>query len=236
MSAARSIAHLSPLRLFDQLEGGPLRSGELVLLVAPAGVGKSSCLVQIALRYLLERQPVVHIVLGQPLPRVLTWYDRGLKELAEGAAVEISQIPNLDQLTTLRHITSYPAKGCTVEMICDGLRQICQGRTIPPKVVIIDGFPVAHASHERVEVLRDLAAELGVVMWISALGKGKGLRKESTAGPFGQIAPLFDVLARIRPGDAFSKLQIIQSRETALSKPITMKLNPRTLLRASEEP
>ena len=55
----------SPLRILDRSIRGGLGKGHLGVIMAPAGVGKSACLVQIGLDALLREKPVLHVAVGQ---------------------------------------------------------------------------------------------------------------------------------------------------------------------------
>src|SRR5512138_2616576 len=73
----------SPLRILDRTIHGGLGKGHLGLIMAPAGVGKSACLVQIGLDALLRQKPVLHVAVGQSVDRVSARYDGLFQELAD---------------------------------------------------------------------------------------------------------------------------------------------------------
>jgi predicted ATP-dependent serine protease len=60
----------SPLRLLDRSIRGGLGKGHLGVIVAPAGVGKSACLVQIGLDALLRQKTVLHLAVRQSVEHV----------------------------------------------------------------------------------------------------------------------------------------------------------------------
>src|SRR5512138_3393940 len=73
----------SPLRILDRTIHGGLGKGHLGLIMAPAGVGKSACLVQIGLDALLREKPVLHVAIGQSVEHVSARYDALFDDLAE---------------------------------------------------------------------------------------------------------------------------------------------------------
>src|SRR5512144_2417522 len=73
----------SPLRILDRTIHGGLGKGHLGVIMAPAGVGKSACLVQIGLDALLRQKPVLHVAVGQSVEHVSARYDALFDELAE---------------------------------------------------------------------------------------------------------------------------------------------------------
>src|SRR5512133_3865971 len=73
----------SPLRILDKSIRGGLGRGHLGALMAPAGVGKSACLVQVGLDALFRDRPILHVAVGQSVEHVSARYDALFDELAE---------------------------------------------------------------------------------------------------------------------------------------------------------
>src|ERR687885_38457 len=73
----------SPLRILDRSIRGGLGKGHLGVIMAPAGVGKSACLVQIGLDALMREKPVLHVAVGHSVEHVSAWYDALFDDLAE---------------------------------------------------------------------------------------------------------------------------------------------------------
>src|SRR5512133_3870711 len=71
----------SPLRVLDRTIRGGLGKGHLGVIVAPAGVGKSACLVQLGLDALLRGRSVLHVAVGQSVEHVSARYDALFAEL-----------------------------------------------------------------------------------------------------------------------------------------------------------
>src|SRR5512145_2305285 len=65
----------SPLRILDRSIRGGLGKGHLGVIMAPEGVGKSACLVQIGLDALLRQRSVLHVAVGQSVEHVSTRYE-----------------------------------------------------------------------------------------------------------------------------------------------------------------
>ncbi|MFN3197959.1 MAG: hypothetical protein ACE366_06010 [Bradymonadia bacterium] len=231
MPADRSTAELSPLRLLDGIDGGPPAPSELAVLMAPAGVGKSSCLVQMALDYLLNGRAVAHIVLDQPLHRVTRWYDHGLTELAAAVGVEVDAINAVERVSEQRNIVAFAAGTFTTEVLRSRLEVLFPEPARRPEIVIIDGYPIHKAKAEEIDEIKQISTDLGVMVWVSALGKGSSLKKGKTPAALSHLVSAADFMLRIKAGDGISKLQLLKSRDTAYTKPLKIKLNPRTLLR-----
>src|SRR5512142_3371168 len=75
----------SPLRILDRSIRGGLGKGRLGVITAPAGLGKSACLVHIGLDALLRDRSVLHVSVGHSVEHVAAWYDAAFDELAARA-------------------------------------------------------------------------------------------------------------------------------------------------------
>ena len=72
----------SPLRLLEKGLHGGLGKGNLGLVVAGHGVGKSSFLVGVALDDLIRGDHVLHVVLDQTVAHTRDYYDTVFEDLA----------------------------------------------------------------------------------------------------------------------------------------------------------
>ena len=65
----------SAVRNFEKALGGALQPGEIGIVTAKRGVGKTSMLVQLGLDQLLQGKPIVHISFSQQTDYAITWYN-----------------------------------------------------------------------------------------------------------------------------------------------------------------
>src|SRR4029434_10450039 len=72
----------SPMRIFERSLHGGLGRGNVGAIVAPAGVGKTALLVQIALDDLMRDRRVLHISHEHPVDRVRAFYDEIFYDMA----------------------------------------------------------------------------------------------------------------------------------------------------------
>ena len=72
----------SPIRILEQSIHGGLGKGNLGVVMARAGVGKTACLVHLGLDDLMRELPVLHVALDQTVEHVQSWYDAIFADLA----------------------------------------------------------------------------------------------------------------------------------------------------------
>src|SRR5512142_2680652 len=99
----------SPLRILDRELRGGLGKGHLGVIVAPAGVGKSACLVQLGLDALLRRRSVLHVAIGQSVEHVSARYDALFDDLA--ARVELADRGGVREVIGHRRLIWSTAEG-----------------------------------------------------------------------------------------------------------------------------
>src|SRR5688572_11303024 len=96
----------SPIRILERSTRGGLGKGNLGLIMARAGVGKTGCLVQIGLDALLRDRPVLHVALDQTVAHVHSWYDALFDDLARRAGLPDAE-GERRRLSWSRFITSF---------------------------------------------------------------------------------------------------------------------------------
>src|SRR5690606_193556 len=80
----------SPIRILETSIHGGLGKGNLGVVMARAGVGKTACLVHLGLDDLLRERPVLHVSLDQTVDHVLSWYDAIFEDLSVHSNLEQS--------------------------------------------------------------------------------------------------------------------------------------------------
>ena len=102
----------SPMRLLEKGLHGGLGKGNLGLVLAGHGVGKSSFLVGVALDDLLRGDHVLHVSLDQTVAHTRAFYDTVFDALASQAHLEDEAVVHAE-VDKLRSIRAYPPSGTT---------------------------------------------------------------------------------------------------------------------------
>ncbi|MFH2010474.1 MAG: AAA family ATPase [bacterium] len=225
----------APLRLLDDSVCGRLGPGDLGVITARAGVGKSALLVNIALAQLLQERPVLHVALDQQVAEVRAWYDRMVTEAARHGLLEATDAQRME-LERRRHIHSYLRQGFTAEKLSEALAFLADVMDFHPHTVLIDGFPFELASTEVVDELRDLARSSETSIWLTALTHRHepidpevGLPK-----PVDRFAELLRLVVRLVPEGNRVLLRLLQDQGGPGSEQLPIRLDPATMLLAAD--
>lgn len=182
----------SPLRILDRTIRGGLGKGHLGVIMAPAGVGKSACLVQIGLDALLRGKLVLHVASGQSVEHVSARYDALFDELAE--RVDLADRRGVRESVARRRLIwssldgTFGARG-----LDEALAAFQAHLQFAPSTILVDGFdweePAATAT---VGAVKATAARIGAELWMTA----RDARGGELGGPL-RMAPLSDGCATL---------------------------------------
>ncbi len=157
------VVERSPLRALHGSIGGALLAGELGLLYAEAGGGKSALLVQMALERLLRGARVLHVAVRDSVPHVRDAYESGLGGLRlEGRALDRAQaLLRVEQQRVVHATRGAPFDAARLRTLLTTLADVLD---FVPELVVVDG---AEPEAPELEALREAAATCGVAVWVA---------------------------------------------------------------------
>jgi len=214
----------SPVRLLEKGLHGGLGDGNLGVVLAGHGVGKSSFLVGLALDELLRDRHVLHVALDETVEHVRAYYDTVFADLSSEAQLEDSATVHAE-VDRNRSIRVYGADGFHVGKLREAL-ELEEETDAKPSLVILDGAEKLAAND--VKALRELAHEAGLELWLAvACGEEKveGL-PERLAGSANEVS----VILALEPRDGAVALRALKDHDSADVSTLHVALDPRTLL------
>ncbi len=216
----------SPLRVLEKGLHGGLGKGHMGLVIAGAGVGKSSFLVGVALDELLRGDRVLHIVLDQTVAHTRAHYDTVFADLRETTHLEDAAVvqAEVDQLRTIRAV---PAAGFGAAKLREAI-QLCETTGGKPSAVIVEGYDVARASEPELDALRALATQIPAELWLSASAQTE--RIASLPSEFAKARERFAVILALEPENGGIALRALKDHENPNPEALRVALDPKTLL------
>ncbi len=201
----------SPLRILDRSIRGGLGKGHLGVIMAPAGVGKSACLVQIGLDALLRDRPVLHVAVGQALEHVSARYDALFDELAE--RVDLRDRRGVRESVARRRLIWSSLDGAFGARTFDeALSAFQMHLRRDPSTVLVDGFqweePGASAT---VAAVKASAARVGAELWMTARdAQGRGVAGPRSSPLSDECAALVDIGVFLEPHGRYARLTLVK--------------------------
>jgi hypothetical protein len=225
------IGEKSPVRILEKSIHGGLGKGNLGVFMARAGVGKTACLVYLALDDIIRENKVLHFGVEKSVEKVRLWYD----EMANHV-VESFHLPKGDELRekieTNLIIMSYVNHSFSPERMKSGIHNaITQGR-FAPQMVIVDGFDFENASRASVESFKRTAEEFDVEMWFSARihRENQVLNERGIPSPYGRFEDLLSVVVMLEPVQDAIFLRLLKDHDNPDLANLHIKLDPKTML------
>lgn len=221
---AKEVNERSPLRILEKSIHGGLGKGNLGVVMARAGVGKTACLVQIGLDALLRGRDVLHVALHQTLEHVQSWYDALFDDLAERTALEDRETV---RQTMARHrvIKTFADARLTPDRLENAVELFRRAMSFQPATILIDGFdwtggePTADRSSVPVAQVaaalgqfKALARRLGAELWITAQThrSATGNHPEAVTPPCAAYVDLIDVALFLEPHGDHVELRLLK--------------------------
>ena len=217
----------SPLRILDRSIRGGLGKGHLGVIVAPAGVGKSACLVQLGLDALLRGRSVLHVAVGQSVDHVSTRYDALFDELAE--RVGLADRGGVREAMGHRRLIWSSVEGAlSAHAVEDALSAFQAHLALGPPSLLVDDLawetPGALATAAAVKAS---AARVGAELWMTARDAG-ALDPAAARLPPGAAA-LADLVLLLEPHARHARLSLVKDLEGGPAAELPLVLEGGTL-------
>ena len=230
----KEVSAQSPLRILDKSIHGGLGPGNLGVVMARAGVGKTACLVQIGLDDLMRERPVLHVALEQTVEHVQSWYDALFDDPA--ARTDLQDAEGVRALVAQNRIiqsfTDHDIWPARLEKTVEMFRQHLDFK---PAAILVDGYNwSAHSITENAAMIGAFKAQaklLGAELWMAAqtqLESGAE-PKRGLVPPWDQYQDLIDVALFLDPKNHHVSLRLLKDHDEPDPAPTHLALHPDTL-------
>jgi hypothetical protein len=214
----------SPMSILNASIRGGLAPGQLGMVMARAGVGKSALLVHIALGHLIRGVEVLHVSLHDRSAHVRSFYQEILGELLRsGAGTEASAQVELE-VERNRVIHSVLSGDFTPARLADLLNTLDEVMEFRPAVVIIDGAVESSEVAAAAQGWRDLARERSIRIWGT-------VRTHRDRGPSArELADSFATAVVLEPKGQQIELCVLRAQGEPVQDCAPLRLDPVTML------
>jgi KaiC/GvpD/RAD55 family RecA-like ATPase len=246
----KEVNERSPMRVFEKSMHGGLGRGNVGVLAARAGVGKTALLVQIALDDLLRGRKVLHISHLNTVDHVRSFYDEIFHDLvithhlAQPQQVHLEIERNRLIFSHLDHSTSNPPSmrggSSSVSRIEHTINFVTETAHFKPDAIIIDGFDFHNATAEAVSDLTKIAKSLDAEMWLSAeVPEYEAIEtehgKEATPAPVKDFYGQLSVVVLLHPVDDVVRISMLKDHENPDVSELHLHLDPTTMRVVDED-
>jgi hypothetical protein len=219
----------NPLRHLGFENDDILAAGGFGAVLAPAGVGKTALLVQLALNGMLRGVNVLHVSLNDPVNKVTLWYGELFQHLTDRC--ETAQSNQLwDTLLPHRFIITFRVEGFSVPRLEERLIDLTEQGIFKPTMMIIDGLHCNASARAVLTDLKKLAADSGMHAWFTVhTHRQEKPGADGLPPSFSPLADLFDLVVGLQPEHADIHIKLLKGAVLPHSG-TALLLDPSTML------
>ncbi len=203
----KDLIEKSPMRKLEKALGGGLASGEVGVVTAKKGVGKTSVLVQFGLDKLLQDLPVVHIAFSQAVDYSIIWYNDMFDELAKKKSLD-NAAETKAQVISKRVILNFNQDIVRTAQIIKTIRALSEGGS-KPAVVMIDDFNFAKALPDAIKEMKAFAKEMNLSVWYTADAGDDSAVNENLK----RYADEFDIILTLEHEGDYVKIKALKEHD-----------------------
>jgi hypothetical protein len=220
----------NPLRLFEHSIHGGLGPGNIGVVVARHGIGKTAFLVGIALDDAMRGRKVLHVSLDKTVDHLREFYDEIFMDLAHAAHLEDLSSERLS-MERNRMLHTYAGKSFTIHKLRHSINFLKEYAHFDPACVLLEGFDFERATLEDVEAFRELAAAFNVEFWMSAVThRGVHSNERGIPDSLAKLAPSIAVIVQMADNTNGVQLSLLKDHDNPNVAQLTLALDPETML------
>ena len=227
----KAFLEISPLKILGGSPGKALGKGNLGVLMARAGVGKTACLIHIAFDKLFRKEKLVHISLEDPPEKVSSYYNVIFSDLV--MALNLGNDPETRMiLEENRMILAYLKHSFELGRLQENLKNLSEKVAFNPETLIVDGLDFAKADRALFEGFKEIAARFQVEIWFSALSHRHitDINDRGIPYPCDRVDDLFGVIIQLQPSPSGIFLNLLKDHEGKPKSDVKLKLDPENFL------
>lgn len=184
------IAH-SPVRYFDA-KNASLKDGEMGLVTAKKGLGKTSVLVQFGIDSLLNDKALVHVSFDQQSSNVIAWYSSVMAEIAKKKSFNLDEVN--EEIVRNRTILNFNQETFTLPKVVNTLKALKDGG-IKIATVVVDGLNLDKTSKEDLDCFASFVKSEKMTAWFSFTNEAADLKNTLAADKLESFATVAHLAA-----------------------------------------
>ena len=222
---------VSPLKLLEMSSGDGLGKGNLGVLMARAGVGKTACLIHIAFDMLFRKKRLVHVSLEDTPEKVTSYYNVIFSDLVKALEIR-DETEGRMLLERNRMILAYLHKSFEISRLRRNLNNLREQIEFIPDILIVDGLDFEKVDAETMQGFKNVAVEFNVEIWFSALSHRHITDKNEKGIPYpcNRVDEFLSVVIHLDPGESGIFLKLIKDHDYEVNDDSYIRLDPNTFL------
>ncbi|MFC1534900.1 hypothetical protein ACFL7M_16220 [Thermodesulfobacteriota bacterium] len=222
---------VSPLILLKMSSNKGLGPGNLGVLMARAGVGKTACLIHIAFDKLFRKEKLVHVSLEDAPEKVTSYYNVIFSDLVEALDIK-DEYENRMLLDRNRMILAYMNQSFEIRRLRENLNNLIEKIEFSPDSLVVDGLDFENTERAIFEEFKEFSAEFQVEVWFSALSHRHitDVNERGIPYPCNRMDDLFSIILQLQPTQSGVFLKLLKDHDSNVMPDASIRLDPNTFL------
>lgn len=226
---------VSPLKVLEKSSQRGLGRGNLGVLMARAGVGKTACLIHIAFDKLFRKEKLVHVSLEDVPEKITSYYNVIFYDLVKALNIDDEHEVRM-LLERNRMILAYLQQSFEIKRLRENLKNLVDKIDFVPDTLIVDGLDFEKAGRDVFEGFKEIADQFKAEIWFSALTH-RHIAEVNERGipyPCHELDDLFNIIIQLQPTQSGIVLRLMKDHDTEVKPDASVRLDPNTFLAMSE--
>ena len=222
---------VSPLKLLEMSTRKELGKGNLGVLMARAGVGKTACLIHIAFDKLFRKEKLVHISLEDSPEKVTSYYHVIFFDLVKALDIQDESEKRM-LLERNRMILAYMNRSFEIKRLKENLRNLVEKIEFSPDSLVVDGLDFENSERRIFEGFKEVAVEFQVEIWFSALSHRHifNVNERGIPYPCDRVDDLMSIIIQLQPTQSGIFLKLLKDHDSGIVPEARVRLDPNTFL------
>ena len=222
---------VSPLKILEMSSTKGLGKGNLGVLIARAGVGKTACLIHIAFDKLFRKEKLIHISLDDAPEKVTSYYNVIYSDLMKVFNVP-EEMEDRMLLDRNRMILAYINRSFEIQRFRENLNNLKERLEFSPDSIIVDGLDFEGIERIILEDFKKIAIEFDIEIWFSALSHRHitEVNERGVPYPCDKVDDLLSIIIQLEPTQSGVFLKLLKDHDNAVTPDMRVRLDPNTFL------
>ncbi|MBN1276328.1 MAG: hypothetical protein JXA35_02465 [Deltaproteobacteria bacterium] len=228
----KNFISVSPLKILDKSSRKGLGPGNLGVLIARAGLGKTACLIHIALDRIFRQGKIVHVSLEEGPEKAASYYNVIYSDLVKALNIVDINDENRMIIDRNRMILAYLNQSFDLDRLRLNLNNLKEKLEFNPDAMILDGLNFEKAERGIFEGLKQIAEEFQIEIWLSALSHRhiSDINERGVTYPVNKIDDLFSIIIQVQAESSGVFLRLMKDHDIQKISDISVRLDPNTFL------
>ena len=226
---------VSPLKVLERSSKGGLGPGNLGVLMARAGVGKTACLIHIAFDKLFRKEKLVHVSLEDVPEKITSYYNVIFYDLVKALQMDDEYEVRM-LLERNRMILAYLQQSFQIKRLTENLKNLVEKIDFVPDALIVDGVDFEEVGRDVFEGFKEIAEQFKVEIWFSARTHRHitDVNERGIPYPCHELDDLFNIIIQLQPTQSGIVLRLLKDHDAQVKPDASVKLDPNTFLVMAE--